>query len=59
MLDSLMVMVHLGGGGGGGMKVLHVLVVSANPSFHHTFTFQLGSSTITPSTTARNLGVVI
>ncbi len=34
-------------------------VVSANPSFHHNFTFQLGSSTITPSKTARNLGVVI
>ncbi len=36
-----------------------LLVVSANPSFHHKFTFQLGSSTITPSKTARNLGVVI
>ncbi len=35
-----------------------LLVVSANPSFHHNFTFQLGSSTITPSKTARNLGVV-
>ncbi len=34
-----------------------LLVVSANPSFHHNFTFQLGSST--PSKTARNLGVVI
>ncbi len=34
-------------------------VVSAIPSFHHNFTFQLGSSTITPSKTARNLGVVI
>ncbi len=32
---------------------------SANPSFHHNFSFQLGSSTITPSKTARNLGVVI
>ncbi len=30
-----------------------------NPSFHHNFTFQLGSSTITPSKTARNLGVMI
>ncbi len=30
-----------------------------NPSFHHKFTFQLVSSTITPSKTARNLGVVI
>ncbi len=36
-----------------------LLVVSANPSFHHNFTFQLSSSTITPSKTARNLGVVI
>ncbi len=36
-----------------------LLVVSANPSFHQNFTFQLGSSTITPSKTARNLGVVI
>ncbi len=36
-----------------------LLVVSANPSFHHNFTLQLGSSTITPSKTARNLGVVI
>ncbi len=35
------------------------LVVSANPSFHHNFTFQLGSSTITLSKTARNFGVVI
>ncbi len=34
-------------------------VVSANPSFHHNFTFQLGSSTITPSKPARNLGVMI
>ncbi len=31
-----------------------LIVVSANPSFHHNFTFQLGSSTITPSKTARN-----
>ncbi len=36
-----------------------LLVVSANPSFHHNFTFQLGSSTITPSKTARDLVVVI
>ncbi len=36
-----------------------LLVVSANPSFHHNYTFQLGSSTITPSKTSRNLGVVI
>ncbi len=36
-----------------------LLVVSTNPSFHHNFTFQLGLFTITPSKTARNLGVVI
>ncbi len=36
-----------------------LLVVSANPSFHHNFTFQLGTSTITPLKTARNLGVMI
>ncbi len=36
-----------------------LLVVSENPSLHHNFSFQLGSSTITPSKTARNLGVVI
>ncbi len=34
-------------------------MVPSNPSFYHNFTFQLGSSTITPSKTARNLGVVI
>ncbi len=34
-------------------------MVSANLLFHLNFTFQLGSSTITPSKTARNLGVVI
>ncbi len=36
-----------------------LLVVSTNPSLHHNFTFQLGSSTITPSKTARNLGIMI
>ncbi len=36
-----------------------LLVVSENPSFHHNFTFQLDSSTITSSKTARNLEVVI
>uniref|UniRef100_A0A8C2IWA8 Reverse transcriptase domain-containing protein n=1 Tax=Cyprinus carpio TaxID=7962 RepID=A0A8C2IWA8_CYPCA len=36
-----------------------LLVVPANPSFHHNFSIQLGSSTITPSRTARNLGVVM
>ncbi len=35
-----------------------LLVVSANPLLHHNFTFQLGSSTTTPSKTTRNLGVV-
>ncbi len=36
-----------------------LLVVPANPSFHHNFTIQLGTSTITPSKTARNVGVMI
>uniref|UniRef100_A0A8C1YQM8 Reverse transcriptase domain-containing protein n=1 Tax=Cyprinus carpio TaxID=7962 RepID=A0A8C1YQM8_CYPCA len=36
-----------------------LLVVPANPSFHHNYSIQLGSSTITPSRTARNLRVVI
>ncbi len=36
-----------------------LLVFSANPSLHHNFSIQLGSSTITSSRTARNLGVVI
>ncbi len=42
-----------------------LLVVPANPSFHHNFSpvrhnfIQLGTSTITPSKTGRNLGVVI
>ncbi len=36
-----------------------LLVFSANPSLHHNFSIQLGSSTITPSRTARNLGDVI
>ncbi len=36
-----------------------LLVVSTNPSLHHNFNIQLGTSTITPSKTARNLGVVI
>ncbi len=35
------------------------LAKTANPSLHHNFTFQLGSSTITSSKTARNLEVVI
>ncbi len=36
-----------------------LLVVPSNPSFHHNFTIQLGTYTITPSKTARNLGVMI
>ncbi len=36
-----------------------LLVVSANPSLHHNLSIQLGSSTITPSRTARNPVVVI
>ncbi len=36
-----------------------LLVVSANPSLHQNVFIQLGSTTITPSRTARNLGVVI
>ncbi len=35
-----------------------LLVVSANPALHHNLSIQIGSSTITPSRTARNLGVV-
>ncbi len=34
-------------------------MVPSNPSFHHNFTIQLGTSTITPSKTAINLGVMI
>uniref|UniRef100_A0A9J8BXA0 Reverse transcriptase domain-containing protein n=1 Tax=Cyprinus carpio carpio TaxID=630221 RepID=A0A9J8BXA0_CYPCA len=36
-----------------------LLVVPANLSLHHNYSIQLGSSTITPSSTARNLGVVM
>ncbi len=36
-----------------------LLVVPANPLVHHNFTIQLDTSTITPSKTARNLGVMI
>ncbi|XP_048031480.1 uncharacterized protein LOC125258536 [Megalobrama amblycephala] len=36
-----------------------LLVVSANPTLRHNLSIQLGSSTITPSRTARNLGVVM
>ncbi len=35
------------------------LVAPSNPSFHHNFTIQLGTSTITPSKPARNLEVMI
>ncbi len=36
-----------------------LLVVPSTPLFHHNFTFQLDTSTITPSKPARNLGVMI
>ncbi len=36
-----------------------LFMVSSNPSLHHNFSIQVGSSTITPSKTNRNLGVVI
>ncbi|XP_048028868.1 uncharacterized protein LOC125274596 [Megalobrama amblycephala] len=36
-----------------------LIVVSPNPTLHHNFSILLGSSTITPSRTARNIGVVI
>ncbi len=36
-----------------------LLVFPSKPSFHHNFNFQLGTSTITPSKTARNRGVAI
>ncbi len=36
-----------------------LLMVPSNPLFHHNFTIQLGTSTITPSKTARNLGIMI
>ncbi len=36
-----------------------LLVVPSNPSFYQNVTIQLGTSTITPSKTARNLGVMI
>ncbi len=35
-----------------------LLVFSATPTLQHDFTIQLGSSTITPSTSVRNLGVI-
>ncbi|XP_073667597.1 uncharacterized protein [Paramisgurnus dabryanus] len=36
-----------------------LLVISSEPKIQHNFSIQLGSSTITPSKTAKNLGVVI
>ncbi|KAI7794279.1 reverse transcriptase [Triplophysa rosa] len=36
-----------------------LLVILADPKIHHNLNIELGSSTITPSRTARNLGVVI
>ncbi|XP_051752787.1 uncharacterized protein LOC127514217 [Ctenopharyngodon idella] len=38
---------------------MELLVVGANPTLHHNLSIQLGSSTITPSRMARNLGVVM
>ncbi len=35
-----------------------LLVFPATPTLQHDFTIQLGSSTITPSTSVRNLGVI-
>ncbi len=35
-----------------------LLIFPATPSLQHDFTIQLGSSTITPSTSVRNLGVI-
>ncbi len=35
-----------------------LLVFPATPTVHHDFTIQLGSSTITPSASVRNLGVI-
>ncbi len=35
-----------------------LLVFPATPTLHHDFTIQLGSSTITPSASVRNLGVI-
>ncbi len=35
-----------------------LLVFPATPSLQHDFTIQLGSSTITPSSSVRNLGVI-
>ncbi|RJG14481.1 hypothetical protein D4A39_16915, partial [Alcanivorax profundi] len=34
-------------------------MIPANPKIHHNLSIQLGSSAITPSSTARNLGVVL
>ncbi len=36
-----------------------LLVFPATPTLHHDFTIQLGSSTITPSASVRNLGVIL
>ncbi len=35
-----------------------LLALPATPALHHDFTIQVGSSTITPSTSVRNLGVI-
>uniref|UniRef100_A0A8C1TLW0 Reverse transcriptase domain-containing protein n=1 Tax=Cyprinus carpio TaxID=7962 RepID=A0A8C1TLW0_CYPCA len=41
------------------LTMTELLVVPANPSLNHNYSIQLGSSTITPSKTARNLEVVM
>ncbi len=41
-----------------GFSYLLLLVFPATPTLQHDFTIQLGSSTITPSTLVRNLGVI-
>ncbi len=37
---------------------MELLVFPATPTLQHDFTIQLGSSTITPSSSVRNLGVI-
>ncbi len=41
-----------------GYKKTELLVFTATPTLQHDFTIQLGSSTITPSASVRNLGVI-
>ncbi len=40
------------------LAMTELLVLPATPTLQHDFTIQLGSSTITPSTSVRNLGVI-